>query len=186
MPSPSCHTQVPTPISPSSFSRHSPKILSGYPRNTTIDLFECLKQSQTFYTMHLSSFLISALSLMCTYAAPAPQASYTEPEEPTTTDSTALITSPTAPYRVISVRSGSPIHLLPMQARGFNFYLGGSPSSYCPQPLVTSCPSGEDTIYSGLGGLVRVVLIPASNTETDVSSVRARPRRSADLRPQGR
>lgn len=136
--------------------------------------------------MHLPSLLISALFLMGTSAVPAPQATYAESEEPATVDSTAPIRSPTAPYGVISVRSGSPIHLLPMQARGLNFYLGGAPSSYCPQPPVTSCPSGEDTIYSGLGALVRSLVVAASDTDTDTCAVRACPWWSADLRPQGR
>lgn len=105
--------------------------------------------------MHFSILVLSALFLMGTYAISAPQATTTCTEESATPSSAAPITSPTAPYGVISARSGSPVHLLPMQAREQNFYLGGSPATYCPQPPVTNCPSGMDTIFGGLGGLVR-------------------------------
>jgi hypothetical protein len=104
--------------------------------------------------MRLIMLLISAFSLIGAYAGPAPQATTTCTEEPAASTSAAPITSPTALYGVMSARSGSPVHLLPMQARGSNFYLGGSPATYCPQPPVTSCPAGLDTIFGGLGSLV--------------------------------
>lgn len=49
-----------------------------------------------------------------------------------------------------------------MQARGQNFYLGGSPATYCPQPPVTECPAGLATIFAGLGGLVSFGFFPWS------------------------
>jgi hypothetical protein len=103
--------------------------------------------------MRFSIALIFALSSIVS-AAPAPQATSTCTEEAAATTSAAPITLPTAPYGVMSIRSGSPVHLLPMQARGQNFYLGGSPATYCPQPPVTECPSGLDTVFAGLGALV--------------------------------
>jgi hypothetical protein len=135
--------------------------------------------------MHFSHFLISALPLMGAYAAPVPQATYTDTEEPATVTSAAAITTPTAPYGVMSARSGSPIHLLPIQARGFNFYLGGSPGSYCPQTPVPTCPSGEETIFTGLGGLVGFLFVPVTDGDIDASPVRACSRGPTHLRPQG-
>jgi hypothetical protein len=54
-------------------------------------------------------------------------------------------------FSVISARSASPVHLLPLTARGGKFYLGGGPpSSYCPVEQVGSaCPSGNSTVLAG-------------------------------------
>ncbi|KAF2994288.1 hypothetical protein E8E13_003450 [Curvularia kusanoi] len=53
-------------------------------------------------------------------------------------------------FGVISSRSASPIHLLPLQARGGKFYLGGKPSSYCPSNLPAgACPAGTETVLAG-------------------------------------
>ena len=61
--------------------------------------------------------------------------------------------APTAPqnpaFGVMSARSASPIHLLPMTASGQKFYLGGETSSYCP--LTEGCPPGDQTVF-GPGG----------------------------------
>lgn len=104
--------------------------------------------------MFLITLYISAFLLLGSNASPAPQVTTSRTEQPTSTSCAAPITSPTAPYSVLSTRSGSPIHLRSMQARGGNFYLGGSPTTYCPQPPVPNCPSGLATIFSGLGSLV--------------------------------
>jgi hypothetical protein len=58
---------------------------------------------------------------------------------------------PTGYFSVISARSASPIHLLPLQARGGKFYLGGAPpSSYCPVEVVgDACPPGNTTVLVG-------------------------------------
>jgi len=47
-------------------------------------------------------------------------------------------------FTVISARSGSPIHLLPLNAAGEKFYLGGQPATYCPTE-VNPCPPGDVT-----------------------------------------
>ena len=107
----------------------------------------------TVFGMHFLIFLNCAL-LLVAFAAAVPQNTTTCTEEPAATTSSAAISSPSIPYGIISARSGSPIHLLPMQARNQNFYLGGLPGAYCPQPPVSSCPSGVATIFVGLGGLV--------------------------------
>ncbi|KAF1357823.1 hypothetical protein EJ07DRAFT_126720 [Lizonia empirigonia] len=52
-------------------------------------------------------------------------------------------------FTVISSRSASPIHLLPLTARDGKFYLGGTPSSYCPESVGASCPSGNTTTFIG-------------------------------------
>jgi hypothetical protein len=59
--------------------------------------------------------------------------------------------APTGYFGVISARSASPVHLLPLQARGGKFYLGGGPpSSYCPVEVVgDACPPGNTTVLVG-------------------------------------
>lgn len=65
----------------------------------------------------------------------------------------ALIASTAAQnyFGVMSTRSASPVHLLPLTARGGKFYLGGAgPSSYCPPNLPEgACPSGNSTVLAG-------------------------------------
>lgn len=59
-------------------------------------------------------------------------------------------------FGVMSSRSASPIHLLPMNAAGQHFYLGGEPSTYCPLPDGKGCPPGTSTAFApGGGSLVR-------------------------------
>jgi hypothetical protein len=65
--------------------------------------------------------------------------------------------------RVIAARSASPIHLLPLTARNGKFYLGaGAPTSYCPPEVPAgSCPSGDNTVFSGGDGLLGLgVVVP--------------------------
>lgn len=149
------------------FSKVIYKTISRYralqQRTSCIPIVHLFKSSYSDFTMYFSTLLISALPLIGAYAAPAPQASTTSAEEPATTAAGAAITSPTAPYGVMSARSGSPVHLLPMQARGQNFYLGGSPATYCPQPPVPSCPAGLATILGGLGSLVSFYFAQSSS-----------------------
>jgi hypothetical protein len=55
-------------------------------------------------------------------------------------------------FGVISSRTASPIHLLPLTARNGKFYLGGGPpSSYCPENRCTGthCPLGNSTVFTG-------------------------------------
>ena len=56
-------------------------------------------------------------------------------------------------FGVISSRSASPIHLLPLQANQGKFYLGGYPSGYCPSDNVgvAECQKypGNSTTFSG-------------------------------------
>ncbi|KAE8140767.1 hypothetical protein BDV38DRAFT_9724 [Aspergillus pseudotamarii] len=69
--------------------------------------------------------------------------------------------APTAPqnppFGVMSARSASPIHLLPMTASGQKFYLGGETSSYCP--LTEGCPPGDQTVFAP-GGYGLSVVVP--------------------------
>lgn len=135
-----------------------------YPQHLVVRL---LRYTMLSVKMRFAFALIFALSLTVS-AAPAPQATSTCTEEAAaTTTSAAPTTRPTAPYGVMSIRSGSSVHLLPMQARGQNFYLGGSPATYCPQAPVTECPSGLDTVFAGLGALVRLPLLPWPGPNSD-------------------
>jgi hypothetical protein len=60
------------------------------------------------------------------------------------------LTQPTSWLTVTAARSGSAIHLLPMNAAGRRFYLGGSTLSYCPDEVMTQgdCPPGNTTVIS--------------------------------------
>ncbi|PYI03829.1 hypothetical protein BO78DRAFT_421273 [Aspergillus sclerotiicarbonarius CBS 121057] len=60
----------------------------------------------------------------------------------------------TTTFGVMSARSGSPIHLLPLNAAGGAFYLGGKTSSYCP--LDSGCPAGTETTFAGDGSALAV------------------------------
>ncbi|WEW61453.1 hypothetical protein PRK78_006943 [Emydomyces testavorans] len=59
---------------------------------------------------------------------------------------------------VISSRSASPIHLLPMNAAGRAFWLGAPTQTYCPTVVGNACPPGKDTVIAGLSSLD--VLVP--------------------------
>lgn len=55
-----------------------------------------------------------------------------------------------SPFGIMSTRSASPVHLLPLTARGGKFWLGGpGPSSYCPEQVQPNCPPGTDTSFVG-------------------------------------
>jgi hypothetical protein len=60
------------------------------------------------------------------------------------------LTYPTSWLSVTSVRSGSPVHFLPLNAAGFRFYLGGRTISYCPDKVRAegACPEGDKTVLS--------------------------------------
>ena len=57
-------------------------------------------------------------------------------------------------FSVMSSRSASEIHLLPMNAAGSNFWLGEKASTYCPETVaqVAPCPKGQGTAFVGNGG----------------------------------
>ncbi|KAH7115169.1 hypothetical protein B0J11DRAFT_553446 [Dendryphion nanum] len=65
-------------------------------------------------------------------------------------------------FGVMSARSASPIHLLPLTARGGKFFLGGpGPSAYCPPQVGDACPPGNSTVLAGgYGGLSLGVIVP--------------------------
>lgn len=55
-------------------------------------------------------------------------------------------------FGVIATRSASPIHLLPLEANGGHFFLGGANSAYCPPELgeeVCAAYPGNDTVLAG-------------------------------------
>ncbi|KAL1970219.1 hypothetical protein VTN77DRAFT_5379 [Rasamsonia byssochlamydoides] len=78
-------------------------------------------------------------------------------------------------FTVMALRSGSPIHFLPMQAAGERFYLGGQPATYCPTE-VTNCPPGNQTVL--IRGVALDVEVPGGqqiyvNPEGALSFVQA-------------
>ncbi|CDM27433.1 hypothetical protein DTO013E5_4397 [Penicillium roqueforti] len=72
----------------------------------------------------------------------------------------APVTQSTAnpPFSVMSIRSGSPIHYLQLNAAGQKFYLGGSTATYCPTQ-VTDCPPGNQTVLAP-GGTALDTMVP--------------------------
>ncbi|RHZ73306.1 hypothetical protein CDV55_104441 [Aspergillus turcosus] len=56
----------------------------------------------------------------------------------------------TSKFSVMSARSASPIHLLPMNAAHGGFWLGDSPSTFCPDSIeqVGGCPPGTSTRFA--------------------------------------
>lgn len=67
--------------------------------------------------------------------------------------SAALGSFPPTAYTVIASRPDAPFHLLPLNAAGFNFTLGGSPAIYCPN-VPMECPAGNVTAFYGSGTMV--------------------------------
>ncbi len=55
------------------------------------------------------------------------------------------LTQPTSWLSITAARSGSLIHLLPMNAGGLRFWLGGNTISYCPEQVETqnACPVSQ-------------------------------------------
>lgn len=110
------------------------------------------------YTLAFAGLIAGALAGGECYAPPPKSSDYPAPPAPTPTP------TPGAGYfGVISSRSASPIHLLPLTARGGKFYLGGpGPSSYCPPNLPAgSCPPGNSTVFAGGDGTLSLgVVVP--------------------------
>lgn len=48
-------------------------------------------------------------------------------------------------FSVVAARSASPIHLLPLEARGERIYIGGTSAHYCPPVAAPSCPNTTET-----------------------------------------
>ncbi|KAE8151708.1 hypothetical protein BDV25DRAFT_138631 [Aspergillus avenaceus] len=51
-------------------------------------------------------------------------------------------------FSVVAARSASPIHFLTLNAANSHFYLGGKPSSYCPEQ-VPGCTEATQTVLIG-------------------------------------
>lgn len=58
------------------------------------------------------------------------------------------------PFGVVAARSASPIHYLPLTARGGHFWLGGHSDTYCPSDVVPNCYQQNDTIIIDQHALV--------------------------------
>lgn len=77
----------------------------------------------------------------------------------------ACAAAQTAYFGVISARSASPIHLLPLQANGGKFFLGGTASGYCPSTAIgnETCalyPGNSTTFAGGNVSLSLGVVVP--------------------------
>ncbi|KAF2687811.1 hypothetical protein K458DRAFT_294210 [Lentithecium fluviatile CBS 122367] len=78
---------------------------------------------------------------------------------------TSLIASTLAEgyFGVMATRSASPIHFLPLNANGGKFYLGGTPSSFCPPQVGDVCkayPGNSTVLAGGDGTLGLAVIVP--------------------------
>lgn len=71
--------------------------------------------------------------------------------------------APHPPFTVMSARSGSPIHLLPMTARNERFWLGGKTTTYCPSNVGISCPPGKETVFAPGGTAMVRINAPTPN-----------------------
>ena len=75
----------------------------------------------------------------------------------TTTLFTAPASTPTAPYTIFGYRQGNEDVHKYWNAGGEKFYLGGFPSTYCPDAVQQesgACPSSNVTAFVGLLSLV--------------------------------
>lgn len=111
------------------------------------------------YTLTFSTLLASALALP-QYATPSPTPS----------------PAPSPYFSVISARSASPIHLLPLEANGGKFYLGGTRSAYCPadnvgEAVCAQYPGNTTTLAGGYGTLSLGVVVPGGQQGTLLLSV---------------
>ncbi|EAW08764.1 putative IgE-binding protein [Aspergillus clavatus NRRL 1] len=71
----------------------------------------------------------------------------------------ARSTNANSKFSIMSARSGSPVHLLPMNAVHGSFWLGESPSTYCPENIeeLGACPPGTSTRFASETALDVVV-----------------------------
>ncbi|KAL2217023.1 IgE-binding protein [Thermoascus aurantiacus ATCC 26904] len=86
-------------------------------------------------------FELSAVSLLPLLAAAAPAIQARDTQA--------------SAFTVTASHSGSSIHLLPMEAAGQYFWLGGNASTYCPEN-VANCPAGTETVFAPGGGALDV------------------------------
>lgn len=119
--------------------------------------------------MHSFAYIVLAIPLLASCAPTGQYGNLRRNDQPTETSCTpssyttcAPITTPTKAYTVIAARSGSPIHLLPMEAGNFGFHLGGGTISFCPSFLGSACPPGNQTVFNE-GGVS--VLVPGGQQQ---------------------
>lgn len=78
-------------------------------------------------------------------------------------------------FGVISSRSASPIHLLPLQANGGKFFLGGTASGYCPSEIGEACasyPGNSTTLSGGNVSLSLGVVVPGGQQSKETLQAR--------------
>jgi len=62
-----------------------------------------------------------------------------------------------------AIKPGSEIHLLPLNARGLTFQLGGDPAAYCPTQIEekgATCPPGNITAVNGCSMVCKLITKP--------------------------
>jgi hypothetical protein len=104
--------------------------------------------------------LLTVLTLASLGAQAAPEAQNMTPCENSSTPTTTLFTAPatiaTTAYNVFGYRQGNEVVHQYWNAAGQKFYLGGIPSTYCPEAVQSEsgCPVGNVTAFVGLVSLV--------------------------------
>ena len=51
-----------------------------------------------------------------------------------------------------------------IEARGYGFWLGGEPATYCPENIGDKCPPGKETVIRSLKALVRIESLVKSHS----------------------
>lgn len=90
--------------------------------------------------------LLALISAAISTAAPVTQDQYGCP----TGDTNPQCNDPIITFSSLALRSGSPIHFEPLNARDNHIYVGGKTSSYCPTG-VKGCPKGNTTVFDTNG-----------------------------------
>lgn len=106
-----------------------------------------------FTTVYNSTVTVSIAHTTSTTEASAEITSIIVSNSTSTTSSAQ--SRPTLPFSAVAIRSGSPIHFLPINAAGQRFWLGGQPVTYCPKTAqdAGACPPGDTTAF----GLCKMV-----------------------------
>lgn len=110
-----------------------------------------------FGTYSLLAFFLMRLAALVN-AIPSPL----EQEPPPSATSASPAPSNTVPYHIVASRDSSLVDLLPWKASGFNIYLGGQTTVFCP-PL--GCPGGNETAFHGYGSMVKLSSITGGYSE---------------------
>ena len=128
-------------------------LAAPHPADTT-----CTDNTDLSTSYSSTTVVTQSATRTITHTIPASYSATASSSSSSTATYTGNITQPTAPFTVISARSGSPVHLLEMNAAGFRFNLGGNTATYCPTTVSDegpdACPAGNLTAILGTCAMV--------------------------------